>query len=904
MTNPNSIQSVPLDYFMDPVTDAQQQEQEAPEVNAQAPQQGAAPDHPPRACELIRQLDVLLMKAAQASTKSLDGKTVKTSLQKLVDDGALSKSSLKLLSQTADKAQAALNALNRFSGKDLAAAFSPDGTIDASSKAGKAVRDAIDSQNELSDLLAQLDRQLDSIARHADQMRQSNRKFKGVDAALQNEITEMRQLCDRRATEINRLAYQMRDFAVQEAVDGQNADPNITAILNAKVQELLPRQALAMHGTAGSLAALNEQVTARLRPLAERIESFRADPKATLDSEKLIALQSDINTMKAALRDIRKNGIEVPGGRVMVARDFIEGLEKELGEVEARFSTARRDVARLVYRNFLATAKTLLSYKVDQEQFDSRMSETNRIFFTYRTAFFRSMRAAMEQALDEKAPKEVLQARLTSLDMAARGMAEAAGCVLEQNADDVTPRLKEIVRRARNFFPAVANLISIMRALRGSDRLLTGAEARSLFEGKLSVSSVIESRARGLDEADVDLANEDSNIVSAKPFGGGSAGKVYLLKRADGKSVIFKGETESRTGLAGISAGSGKAYHITQQTVDLNIASRKAAEALGMGDMIVKYSAGTRKGVFGFFMDKAKGRTANAHRKTGVEQTPEDGLTADDIRALPLEDRRKIKADLMRELNRLQWLDLVTGQMDRHSSNYFIHIDSVTHKVTVTGIDNDAGYSTMRTGAVTVELDQNRTSSLLRQLDKITGTSGAENGANTQTYPILSDPGVTIREDGCVTVDGSKVRDPALAYALKPAIGIQSLVVPEKIDRATYDALMALKQGPRREAYLDSIRPRLSQEAYDAAVSRLDDVIAQAERLGRENRIIEDEPNGWLEEQDAPLANSPIYARKPGGQQVKLGGLVSHKGNTALCPSYFTRDGLDKLFWEFGRKAP
>ena len=41
-----------------------------------------------------------------------------------------------------------------------------------------------------------------------------------MDAELFNEVNDLRQLCDRRATEINHLAYQMKDFAVHLAATG------------------------------------------------------------------------------------------------------------------------------------------------------------------------------------------------------------------------------------------------------------------------------------------------------------------------------------------------------------------------------------------------------------------------------------------------------------------------------------------------------------------------------------------------------------------------------------------------------------------------------------------------------------------------------------------------------------
>ena len=56
----------------------------------------------------MSQLDVLLVKAAKASTKGVDGKTIKEAFQKLVDDGVLGEASLELLEQAAGKATTTL----------------------------------------------------------------------------------------------------------------------------------------------------------------------------------------------------------------------------------------------------------------------------------------------------------------------------------------------------------------------------------------------------------------------------------------------------------------------------------------------------------------------------------------------------------------------------------------------------------------------------------------------------------------------------------------------------------------------------------------------------------------------------------------------------------------------------
>ena len=350
-----------MDYFLRGVEAAKPQgaqEGQVPVQDNANPQEMQASQ---RAGMQVTQLDVLLLKAAQTSTQSLNGKTVKNTLQKLVDDGALSSDSLKLLAETADTDAKTLKALDKFTGRQLAEAFDANGQFNpTATKAGKALAAAMKAQQDLSDLFAQLGKSLDTLSRHDTQMRNANPQYRGVDMALRNEVDEFRLLCDRRATEINHLAFQMKEFAVHLAANGQNADPNIAVILKTKVNELLPRQALAMHGTADALATVNENVSQRLRPLAERIDAFKRNPSLTIKSGEFRTLQSDITTMKAALQDIRKNGIEVNGGRMMVSKDIIQALEKEVGKAEELFKTARKDVAREILGNYVETARSLI----------------------------------------------------------------------------------------------------------------------------------------------------------------------------------------------------------------------------------------------------------------------------------------------------------------------------------------------------------------------------------------------------------------------------------------------------------------------------------------------------------------------------------------------------------------
>lgn len=468
----------------------------------------------------------------------------------------------------------------------------------------------------------------------------------------------------------------------------------------------------------------------------------------------------------------------------------------------------------------------------------------------------------------------------------------AAKSAKKMNASSAA-RLNALFKRFAGVGVLIKGFSQIIVGMYGNDQFFTGAEAMAVFKGKISVSSVVEARARGLQDSDVDPANEDANIVSKHVLGSGAVGTVYELTRSDGKHVVFKGETESRTGLVAFSAGAAKNYAPGQMTVNLNFAAKKAAVALGMGGLIVDYSAGSHKGVFGFYMEKAKGVTPDSLRFEEPSSSSETGLSVRDFKRLSAAEQRKILADLKRELNRLQWLDLVTGQADRHAKNYLFHIDVNTHKVTVKGIDNDAGYSQYRTGAVRFSFDKGRADLFRSKLRNV--AKKIDSGHINDEYAhLLADPGITADENGGLTIDASKIQNKAIADALKGVTGMKTLAVPDKIDFETYNALMELKTGLKRAAYLDSIRPRLSEDSYKAAVSRLDDVIARAEQLKNEGRIVQGD--AWQNVREVPLQTGEVTVQKWNGQRKNVGGDIAKSANSLFCPSFFARDGFSKIF--------
>ncbi|MBP5787770.1 MAG: hypothetical protein J6Y19_08155 [Kiritimatiellae bacterium] len=645
-----------------------------------------------------------------------------------------------------------------------------------------------------------------------------------------------------------------------------------------------------MHDTPDALATANRDIAARLRPVAEKIDAFRRNPTVTIARNELADLQTEIATMKAALGSIRRDGVEVQGGRLLVPTDIVKALEDEVGKVEIQFRTARKEVLETILRNYLQTAAELYSMPGPIEDACSRGSRKTSQMLERRNEFFVALDQLAAAVTDPTKTRADLNALLQNLSQKATRLRLAA----LETPNVPSPSMQgfnDMVAHIRGVEPMVVEITDIVCRIVNEDRFFTGAEAMSVFDGRVTVSSVVEARVRGLQDSDIDPANEPANIASSRPLGTGSGGTVHELTRTDGTTVVFKGETESRTGLQSLAVGGAGNYAVVQKTINLNFASKKAAEALGMGGMIVRYSAGVHNGVFGFHMEKAKGCTGRDF--VAGRSSSSDGLTAKEINKLPAAESRRIKGRIKRELNRLQWLDLVTGQLDRHENNYFIHVDRNTHQVTVTGIDNDAGYSQYRTGAMKFELDEGRTNVFVTQL-----VATAREIDPAQATPLARrlrmDPGIVKTPSNTLTIDASRIADKTLAYAVTSLTGAQTLAIPDKIDSETYDALVALKEGPQRQAYLDSIRPRLSEASYNAAVSRLDDVIAHAERLRGEKKVID--ANAWKDVEETPLTTGKLATRKLDGTEKRLGGTIATEAHKAFCPSIYARDGFEKLF--------
>ena len=236
---------------------------------------------------------------------------------------------------------------------------------------------------------------------------------------------------------------------------------------------------------------------------------------------------------------------------------------------------------------------------------------------------------------------------------------------------------------------------------------LTDNDVNALMEGRMNFSSAVEAKIwnpGGEFRNDLD----GKELVESKVLGSGQFNTVKACKfaGADGKVVekVFKGEVGATNSME---VGALNRYLCADEShtgaLASNVAAQKVAGKIGCGDVFTKTTFGMLGDEHGMFMEKAK----------GVQQSEFDDFIKDPslLKTAKLNDDKTVCAKLLgndnlkalfcveatEKLNNLQWLDVVTGQMDRHLGNAMIGVDSAG-RAEVKGIDNDENFSDCQIG--------------------------------------------------------------------------------------------------------------------------------------------------------------------------------------------------------------
>ena len=840
---------------------------------------------------VVRQLDVLLLNAAGKSVKADAAKNVKSVGDLMVRKGVLTQEELDNLKNLANDAAGKLKALDAFSGRELAKALVlNDNELDYAGDAGEAVKDAIEAQEKLSEELGKFN---DRLASH-----------KKVDAALQDRFTELQFQCDRRATEISSIVIRMYDLVQQDVVDGAVADPQTAALLDATFTELMPREAIMMHGTAEAFEKINETLGDKLRPLAQKLDAFAADGSKVLSKTEIKALQTDMALMKNAIANVRKNGVEIRRdnqvvSRIEVDKSLLDEMDKIIADAKRQLDNAKKlSVERTVDAALKEIRDSLYPENLPG---GGNVRPDNIDMFNFNSAR-RDFMAALDDFAKGKIKAKRFEADIDDCIGRFTGIGLNTPSLLQWGYEENAAKgLLKTVRRLNIVKEQFKELLRSSQQQKGaSDLGIATSDVRRIMLGEVGLSNVVEAKIRGFKPGDVDPSAEAPNIASSKHLGSGAAGKTYLLKTNSGGELVFKPDLDSRIGLDTMVLSAGGNYKSSQNTANLNLASQDTAKAFGCEDLVVKYSVGSHDGQFGFFMEKAKGFTGEEILRK--KKSEGEGVAPAALRGITdAAERAKIQGQIAKKLNKLMWLDLITGQGDRHWNNYFIHIDKTTHEVTVKAIDNDASFGSRQVGLQKYTLNAAKAKSFIDELkdecDKVHG----DDGEDEYDKRVSKDPAITHNADGTVTVDLMKAESPEVKMALNQILGTQSIAVPEEMDKEFFDMLMKMKPGSAdRQNFLDSIKPRISEEAFKATEARLDEAIRYAEKLEKDGKVYDDAQ--WHDPKtlsQMPKLKSSVEITKSDGSKItvkskNLGFVQSYC--IVNCPSYYKRDFLDRMF--------
>ena len=774
---------------------------------------------------LSRKLDTMLFQAAKLSTRTVDNASLKSAM----DAAHLGKADRKDLADAARKAQKAMKAVSEFSGRQIAAALvaGKDGFLDwkKGSPAAKAIIAAIDAQAELSIRLTNL---ANSLADSPD----------AADGDAFEALSELALQCDRRQSEIFNLAMDLAD-AVRKGGD----DPALAARLDAKLSALLPSQAVSMHGNLDVI----DKLKAQLQPLADRLEAFAARPAASITSAELATYAVAVKDASAAISRALEEGFPAPGGgRFRPDRAFMASLSKLARFAEEKLENVRKTVGEARLRDF---ANRVIGLPENIPIFDPENLADLGQYAPNLCKFVKlrhQLRAACLQYIDN--PTKEMQKKIEGLvtpyeTIKAQDLENETWCLRSRLKGMSTADWEEAMRfvrpKPRTLRTQIAHFDQMVRRVNARltpEQFLSTDSARALLEGRLDFSTLVEARVHGMSDADVDPALDDSRLVSSKTLGSGNSSTVSLVTYKNGSQYVFKPEASGRQMMDGFNLS--KDYNPGQQVAQLNLATQSVADALGLGDTVPRCTVGAHKGDYGLFMEKVPGQDGTDFARKAPSSP--DRLGASAIRRLPPEQYGKVLGGILRGLNRLEWLDRITGQGDRHSHNYLIEVRKDL-TVSVKGIDNDQSFPAYRTGLTTFVLDAKNAASFKKHCKEMVGKCPKRLQAAVRTR-IESDPGVVRNPNGTITLDTSKFQAGELFYIANATVGMHGCTLPDFIDEDLYAQLLELKAGDKRDALLSDLARRgLPAAALDSARKRLDEAIAHAEKLAGEGKVVRNE---------------------------------------------------------------
>lgn len=214
----------------------------------------------------------------------------------------------------------------------------------------------------------------------------------------------------------------------------------------------------------------------------------------------------------------------------------------------------------------------------------------------------------------------------------------------------------------------------------------------AIMEGTRRLSTVVEARIWNEDgHSDNEL--DGAVLVDCKPLGKGAFNTVKLctFAKPDGTTVrrVFRPDSGARKS---VKNGAISAYLSDPgdfSGFSYSRASERVASIFDCEDVFPRTTFGALNGEPGMFLEVAPGKEGAFFR----------GVRPIDVQKDPLglKEGAETAGEIARKLNRLQWLDCLTGQVDRHMNNLMIGVGT-DGNVSVKGIDNDECFPDMCLG--------------------------------------------------------------------------------------------------------------------------------------------------------------------------------------------------------------
>ena len=817
------------------------------------------PEHqaPPRAADVVGQLDVLLLKALNGASVTVDAAAV----EKAAQAAKLPKADIANLKKLATNAQKSLEALDSFSGRDLAAAMTKneDGTVawKDGAPAAEAFANAQEAQEALSSALA------DALG--------SAKNFK-----TQATLEELMLQCDRRSGELESLVLQMTEIIDK---GGASAVDDAAKLVGSGTisSHNSGADALDKFGRGEMFNALKDD----LKPLTDRLESYAKDGYKNLTKADVEQCTRDLNAIKGKFSAAAASGqIEVGGKTVFIDRSLLAEATKLLGDVGKKIGSLQREVVRATMENFVekdipflddeifspklsCELHTLKGIKSPFEKLETVLEHLNSFRSAARAYVISptkqnatALKAAAQALTDEKLCIEASKCLSSDVFATFKPSSEATDAfkkaftafwakVLDGKID-VNSLGKTVHSAYKNMEVAADRLIGLGKELnaKSGEKYFVSSAVLDVFKGEMSLSTLLESRVHGYEDSDVNIALDDKNVVESRTLGAGNFNTVTLVKVKDGSEWVFKPELAGR--LTAPNSAFNDGLDVNQEMTRVNLAVQTTADTLGLGDVMVKTSAGTHKGQFGMFMEKAPGTTGRQFKKNIGPSVEPGKVGVAEINKMDNAKFAKVVGRMMRQYNRMQWFDTITAQGDRHNDNYMIDINGSDLSVSIKAIDNDASYGIFRQGLYKFSMPAGSmiNYSFDNAIDKLLEGAASEDDQNALVESLLNDPGITQRKDGSYEIDLEKSTNPALLKSLFTVSGMRNVAPPDDIDRDLYDKLVSLAKdapdgGRARADYLASLADRLGKgsESYKSAVNRLDESIAHARKLHAAGKV-------------------------------------------------------------------